>query len=94
MITQETVKHVAQLARLEFSENEERKLAEQLGHILAYIEQLQEVDTQDIEPTAHALSITNVLREDKERPSLPLEKVLANAPSTENGMFQVPRILE
>lgn len=94
MITQETVKHVAKLARLEFSESEERKLAEQLGHILNHIEQLQEVDTKDVEPTAHALSVTNVLREDNERPSLPLEQVLVNAPSTENGMFQVPRILE
>ncbi|HBN10064.1 MAG TPA: Asp-tRNA(Asn)/Glu-tRNA(Gln) amidotransferase GatCAB subunit C [Cyanobacteria bacterium UBA8530] len=94
MIKAETVKHVADLARLEVSEEQAEVYAGQLGHILEYIEQLRELDTTGVEPTAHALSLTNVLREDLLKPSLPREILFENAPSCENEMFKVPRILE
>lgn len=93
MITRDTVRHVAKLARLELSEQEETQLTEQLGAILGYVEQLSEVDTAGVEPTAHALPLVNVLRPDEPRPSLSQAEVLQNAPASEQGMFRVPRIL-
>lgn len=93
MITRDTVRHVAKLARLELSEQEETQLTDQLGAILDYVEQLREVDTTGVEPTAHALPLTNVLRPDEPHASLSQAEVLQNAPASEQGMFRVPRIL-
>lgn len=93
MITRDTVRHVAKLARLELSEQEEAQLTEQLGAILGYVEQLNAVDTEGVEPTAHALPIANVLRSDEPHASLSRDEVLQNAPASEAGMFRVPRIL-
>ncbi|HEY9854829.1 MAG TPA: Asp-tRNA(Asn)/Glu-tRNA(Gln) amidotransferase subunit GatC [Stenomitos sp.] len=93
MITRDTVRHVAKLARLELTEQEEAQLTEQLGSILGYVEQLGEVDTTGVEPTAHALPLANVLRPDTPHASLSQAEVLQNAPAAENGMFRVPRIL-
>ena len=93
MISQEMVQHVAKLARLALEPEEERHLTEQLGSILGYVEQLDELDTTGIEPTAHALPLDNVTRPDTPHPSLELEQVLQNAPCKEHGMFKVPKIL-
>lgn len=93
MITRDTVRHVAKLARLALTPEEEALFTEQLGHILGHVEQLQAVDTQGVEPSSTALPLTNVLREDVERPSLTREEALANAPQPEAGMFRVPQIL-
>lgn len=88
------VEHVAQLARLELTEEEKRLFAEQLGSILEYAAKLNELDTSGVEPTTHVLPISNVLREDEIRPSWPLEQVLRNAPDEEDGQFKVPAVLE
>lgn len=93
-ITIEQVEHVANLARLRFNEEEKQKLAEQLGKILEYIEQLNKLNTDDVPPTSHVIPVKNVVREDIVKPSLTQEEALANAPSPVNGLFEVPKIIE
>lgn len=88
------ISYVAHLARLELSEPEKAKLAAQLAGILDYVAQLRKVDVTGIEPTAHAVPLTNVLRPDEPRPSIARERVLANAPETARELFLVPRIVE
>ncbi|MGH7260929.1 MAG: Asp-tRNA(Asn)/Glu-tRNA(Gln) amidotransferase subunit GatC, partial [Nitrospiraceae bacterium] len=79
-ITKQDVEQVAKLARLEITETEKETFAQQLSGILTYVEKLNALKTEGVEPTATVLGQTNVFREDKARPSLPVEKVLANAP--------------
>ena len=93
-ITIKEVEHVAALARLELSEQEKEKFTEQLNAILKYAEQLNGLNTDDIEPTSHAMPLVNVMREDRVRESLPIEKVLLNAPDEEEGQIKVPAVLE
>lgn len=93
-ITIEQVEHVANLARLRFNEEEKQRLAEQLGKILEYIEQLNKLNTDDVPPTSHVIPVKNVVREDIVKPSLTQEEALANAPSPVNGLFEVPKIIE
>ncbi|HHY32469.1 MAG TPA: Asp-tRNA(Asn)/Glu-tRNA(Gln) amidotransferase subunit GatC [Firmicutes bacterium] len=93
-ITIADVDHVAMLARLAFSAEEKAEMAEQLSRIVGYIEKLNELDTEDVSPTAHAVPLRNVLRDDRVRPSLDIADALANAPDREGGYFKVPRILE
>lgn len=93
-ITIQEVEHVANLARLVFNEEEKKKLTEQLGRILDYIEQLNELDTEDVEPTSHVIPMKNVVRPDVVRPSLTRDDALANAPSDVDGLFEVPKIVE
>lgn len=92
-ISREQVEHVAKLARLELAEEEIATNTEQLNSILEYAAMLEDINTEDIVPTAHAVPLHNVLREDVIKPSLDREKVLANAPEAEDGFFKVPRIL-
>ena len=93
-LSAEEVRHVALLARLGVTEAELEKFSHQLSDILENFEILQEVDTTDIEPTAHPIPIHTVLREDQARPSLNPEEVLANAPHEEDGHFRVRAVLE
>lgn len=93
-ITPKDVEHVARLARLELSDAEKDQFTEQLNAILKYAEKLNGLDTDNVEPTSHVLPIKNVMREDEKRPSLPIEKVLLNAPDEEDGQFKVPAVLE
>ena len=88
------VKYVAHLARLALTPDEEKKLASQLGNILGYIEKLKELDIANVEPTAHATPMVNVMRPDEVRPSLPHDDALRNAPAKANGLFIVPKIVE
>ena len=88
------VKYVAQLARIALTPDEEKKLGTQLGNILGYIEKLSELNVSNIEPTAHAIPLTNVMRADEVRPSLPSEAALRNAPRQAGGLFIVPKIVE
>jgi aspartyl-tRNA(Asn)/glutamyl-tRNA(Gln) amidotransferase subunit C len=88
------VKYVAHLARLALTPDEEKKLGEQLGNILGYIEKLKELDVSNVEPTAHAVPMVNVTRADEIRTSLPHEEALRNAPKQANGLFIVPKIVE
>lgn len=89
----ETVRHVAKLARLELTGEEEVTFARQLGQILGYVEQLSRVDTQGLEPTSHSLPQVNVLRVDDPHLGLDRDDLLAAAPAAESGMFRVPKIL-
>ncbi|GIO34195.1 MULTISPECIES: Asp-tRNA(Asn)/Glu-tRNA(Gln) amidotransferase subunit GatC [Paenibacillus] len=93
-ITNQDVRHVAKLARLNLSAEEEQMFTEQLNAILQYAEKLNELDTDGVEPTTHVLPVSNVMREDVKRESLPLEKVMLNAPDEEDGQFKVPAVLE
>lgn len=93
-ITNKDVQHVAKLARLNLSAEEEQMFTGQLNAILQYAEKLNELDTDDVEPTTHVLPVHNVMREDVERESLPIEKVMLNAPEEEDGQFKVPAVLE
>ena len=92
-ITPDKVKHVAVLSRLALDEPHQKKFAGQLETILDYVAKISEVDVTGIEPLAHALPIHNVFREDVVEPSLPLEKVLMNAPETDGPFFKVPKVL-
>ncbi|MGG1520019.1 Asp-tRNA(Asn)/Glu-tRNA(Gln) amidotransferase subunit GatC [Paenibacillus oryzisoli] len=93
-ITKENVEHVAKLARLELSDSEKDLFTEQLNAILKYAEQLNELNTDGVAPTSHAMPLVNVMREDVAKPSLPIEKVFLNAPDQEDGQFKVPAVLE
>lgn len=92
-IALDQVRHVAKLARLALPEEKLEKLGSQLESILTYVAQINEVDMAGVEPMAHALPVHNVFREDVVEPSLPLEKVLQNAPDSEGPFFKVPKVL-
>ncbi len=93
-ITPELVDHVARLARLDLDETEAGLMQSQLGDILGYIGLLEELDLTGVAPTSHVLDVANVMREDEVRPSLPVDKGLANAPEKAGTAFKVPRIIE
>ena len=93
-ITRSDVEHVAQLARLRFSEDQLVLFTEQLNTLLSYFDKLQEVDTTGIEPSTHAVSMCNAFREDRVRLSSPEADALKNAPASERGCFKVPKIIE
>lgn len=93
-ISLEDVDHVARLARLELSAADKERMRSELDGILSYIDKLRALDTRDVEPTSHAVPVTNVMRDDVERPSLPQEDMLANAPDRHRDMFRVPKIIE
>ncbi|MDQ0416113.1 aspartyl-tRNA(Asn)/glutamyl-tRNA(Gln) amidotransferase subunit C [Croceifilum oryzae] len=93
-ITKTEVEHVANLARLTLTEEETEQFTDQLNRILQMAEKLNELDTTGIEPTSHVLPMANVMREDEVRPSLPLEKVLLNAPDQKDGLVRVPAVFE
>jgi aspartyl-tRNA(Asn)/glutamyl-tRNA(Gln) amidotransferase subunit C len=92
-ITADDVRDVAKLARLDLPEQRLPTLTHQLESILGYIAKIGEVDMANVEPMAHALPLQNVLREDVIEPSLPLEKVLQNAPETDGPFFKVPKVI-
>jgi aspartyl-tRNA(Asn)/glutamyl-tRNA(Gln) amidotransferase subunit C len=90
MIEREQVLHVAKLARLKFNEEEIERLAPELSKILEYVEQMNRLDLDGVEPTSHVVKLENVLREDVPRPSLPRERALEQAPDPADGGFRVP----
>lgn len=92
-LTLDDVRHVATLSRLALSDEHLSRLTGQLESILGYIDKLKEVDVTGVEPMAHALPLHNVLREDVVEPSLPVEKVLQNAPDTDGPFFKVPKVI-
>ncbi len=93
-IKKDVIRYVADLARIGLSQQEEKLFAEQLNHILAYMEQLNMLDTKDIEPMSHAVSMGNILRKDIARSPLSNDDALKNAPEREEGFFKVPKIIE
>ena len=88
------IQYVARLARIDLSAEEQQRLGDQLGNILGYIAQLKEVDVEGIEPTAHAVPLTNVTRPDEARPPMDHDDALRNAPAKAGGLFVVPKIVE
>jgi len=94
MISREEVRHVARLARLHLTDEEAERMREQLDAILAYIDKLRELDVEGVEPTAHAVPLVNVMRDDALAPCLPQDAALANAPDRAGEFFRVPRIIE
>jgi len=93
-IDKKTVEGVAHLARIELEPKELEKLSRQLEHILAFIDKLSSLNTDNIPPTSHILPINNVLRKDEPRPSLPVDKTLLNAPGKQGNFFVVPKVIE
>jgi aspartyl-tRNA(Asn)/glutamyl-tRNA(Gln) amidotransferase subunit C len=93
-VTPEQIRWVAHLARLELTEAELATMTRQLTSIVDYVNQLQAVNTEGIEPLAHALPVHNVFRADEPRPSLPKDEALANAPHRQGDFFGVPAIFD
>jgi aspartyl-tRNA(Asn)/glutamyl-tRNA(Gln) amidotransferase subunit C len=93
-LTHDDVLHIARLARIELSDSDVDRFASQLSGILDHFAALSAVDTGDLEPTAHPLPLSNVMRDDEVAPSLRREEVLANAPEEEGGYIRVRAVLE
>ncbi len=89
-ITVKDVEHVAKLARLELTEEEKEKFTRQLGDVLKYVDQMNEVDTSNVEPLSHPIEFVNVMRDDVIHYEQTKEQLMANAPDEENGFFKVP----
>lgn len=92
-VTIRDVEYVASLAKLSFSEEEKQKLASQLNTILEYMEQLNQLDTSNVEPLSHVVELSNVFREDEPGPTLTREEALLNAPSKTERFFRVPKVI-
>ena len=89
-ISREEVLHVAELARLDLTEDEVERLREQLGAILEAVGKVAELELADVPATSHPLDLVNVWDEDEPQDSLPLEAALANAPERDGAFFRVP----
>ena len=87
------VRYVANLARINLSDEEVTRFSTQLGDIMGYIEKLGEVDVQGIEPSAHPITTSNRVRKDEPIPSLPAEGFLQNTPDQANGQLRVPKVV-
>jgi aspartyl-tRNA(Asn)/glutamyl-tRNA(Gln) amidotransferase subunit C len=92
-VTVEDVDHVAALAHLKFTDEEREQLVDQLNAILAYMEQLNTLETSGVSPTSHVLNLRNVFRADEAGESLTQEEALRNAPSSDRGHFTVPKVI-
>ncbi len=92
-ITKDDLANVAYLSRLALDDGEEENYIKDLNDIVAYVDKLSELDTDNIMPTTYALATENVFREDEVRPSLTQEEALSTAPDKENGYFKVPQVL-
>lgn len=93
-ITREQVQHVAKLARLNLSDDEVAMFTGQMADILAYVEKLNELNTDGIVPTSHAVPMENAFRDDVVRPSIGADAALANAPDRIADFFRVPKVIE
>ena len=93
-ISRQEVLKVGTLSRISLSGVEVDRFASQLSDILGYVDKLAELDTEGVEPLAHALDQSNVLREDEPRPGFTSEQALSGAPDTEGDFFRVPRVLD
>ncbi len=93
-ITREEVRHIARLARLRFSDEEEGRMAEEMGRILDYVDKLDELDTTGVPPMSHVLDIHNVMREDEVEARIGREDALKNAPDADDAYFRVPKVID
>jgi len=92
-VTVNDVEHVASLAKLSFTTEEKALLVEQLNKILEYMEQLNELDTSNVEPLSHVIELSNVFRPDETTSSLGREEALRNAPARTEKFFKVPKVI-
>lgn len=92
-VTKQDVEYIAELAKLEYTEEEKEKFTAQFNTILEYIDKLNELNTDDVEPLSHVIELSNVVREDEVKPSLPIEEALKNAPSKTGSFFKVPKVI-
>jgi aspartyl-tRNA(Asn)/glutamyl-tRNA(Gln) amidotransferase subunit C len=89
-----SIDHLSRLARLSLSDEEKELFGNQLNSILSYMDQLNELDTGNVEPTSHVISISNIVREDLPWTSLDREDALSNAPDRTDKFYRVPKIIE
>jgi aspartyl-tRNA(Asn)/glutamyl-tRNA(Gln) amidotransferase subunit C len=92
-ITLKDVEYLANLAKLELSDEEKRRFQKELDNIIKYIDQLNELDTTNVPITSHVTFLQNIFREDEVLPSLSPDQALANAPEKKDGFFRVPRVI-
>lgn len=94
-LTKESVKQIAKLCRISISDEEAEAIAKDMDKVLGYVEQLQELDTQNVKPCSHVISkMMNVMRADEPKEPMPREEFLANAPAHVGGMIRVPPIMK
>ena len=89
-----SIEHLAQLARLSVYDNEKTLFADQIEGILRYMDKLNELDTENVQPTSHVISLSNVVREDLPKNSLERQDALRNAPDRTDKFYRVPKIIE
>lgn len=92
-VTKKDVEHIAELARLKFNESELENFTQELNQILTYVEKLNELDTEKVEPLSHPIEGYNIFREDKTVPCTPREEALKNAPESNDEFFKVPKVI-
>lgn len=92
-VTKKDVEYIANLSRLKFEDSELENFTHQLNDILSYMEKLNELDTENVEPLAHPIENTNVFREDVVKPSIDRELALKNAPDKTEEFFVVPKVI-
>ena len=93
-ITPDLIKYLEKLARITLTENEEKKVGNELQDILTYIDMLNELDTDGVEAMSHCFPVTNVMREDEVQPSMSADDIVANAPESQDGCFVVPKTVD
>ena len=93
-VTLKDVEHIAELARLKFSDEELESFTHQLNQILEYVEKLKELDTENVEPLSHPVEGNNAFREDELKPSINREEALKNAPDSDDEFFKVPKVID
>ncbi|GAB4125672.1 MAG: Asp-tRNA(Asn)/Glu-tRNA(Gln) amidotransferase subunit GatC [Raineya sp.] len=93
-VDKKTLENIAHLARLQFDEAQSEKMLAEMSKILSWMEKLNEIDTQAVQPLIHISQETNVLRKDEPQTSLDHEKGLLNAPKRDANYFRVPKVIE
>ena len=93
-ITPDLIKYLEKLARITLTEDEEKKVGNELQDILTYIDMLNELDTDGVEAMSHCFPVTNVMREDEVQPSMSADEIVANAPESQDGCFVVPKTVD
>lgn len=93
-ISKEEIKHIANLSRLNISEDELDKYAQDLSNIVDMSNEISKLNTDNVKPTAHVLDIKNVFRKDEVKPSFDRDTILQNAPTKESGCISVPKVVE
>ncbi len=92
-VSRKDVEHIAELARLKFNDEELENFTNQLNEILTYVDKLNELNTENIEPLSHPIENNNVFRDDKVKPSVSKEEALKNAPEKDENFFRVPKVI-